>query len=202
MALGRGHSRLLFGPGRSRSCNILLIWLHDTWLPQAAYGPSKCLGRQHCRHSQVLAGQFTHQYPPDLQRRQKRRTPMADLTTDQVVMVVNPQLPRVLWPIAKVTKVHPSDNGTVCLVDINIKRTVRLPSWYHSPRYLKMTRSPEPPNKSKGLYFFYTFMNECRGGCCEFSAVISSCHSKLLQAETVYCSAHAQYVCPITFLCS
>lgn len=94
---GRGHTQLqtlgllLFGPGRSRSCNVLLMWRHNASLPRAAYGPSKLLGCQRWRHSQ--AGQFTHQYLPDIQRCQKRRTPMADLTTDQTVMVVDPQPP-------------------------------------------------------------------------------------------------------------
>ncbi|KAE8278093.1 hypothetical protein D5F01_LYC23850 [Larimichthys crocea] len=108
--------------------NLLLMGRRDASLPQAAYGSSELLGRRRWRHSQVLAdrfwSQFTRQYLPDLQRRQKWRTPTVDLAVDQVVMVVDSQLPRALWPIGKVTKVHPSDDGTVRSADVNIKGAV------------------------------------------------------------------------------
>lgn len=108
--------------------NLLLMGRHDASLPQAAYGSSDLLGRRRWRHSQVLAdrfwSQFTRQYLPDLQRRQRWRTPTVGLAVDQVVMVVDSQLPRALWPIGKVTKVHPSDDGTIRSADVNIKGTV------------------------------------------------------------------------------
>lgn len=103
--------------------NLLLMGRHDASLPQAAYGSNELLGHRRWRHSQVLAdrfwSQFTHQYLPDRQRRQKWRTPTVDLVADQVVIVVDPQLPRVLWPIGKVVKVHLSDDGTVRSADVN-----------------------------------------------------------------------------------
>lgn len=108
--------------------NLLLMGQHDASLPKAACGSSEPLGHCRWRHSQVLAdwfwSQFTRQYLPNLQRRQKWRTPTVDLVVDQVVMVVDPQLPRALWPIGKVVKVHPSDDGTVRLADVNIRGTV------------------------------------------------------------------------------
>lgn len=68
--------------------------------------------------------QFTCQYLPDLQHRQEWRTLTLDLTADQLVMVVDPQFPKALWPIETVAKVHPSDDGTVHSADVDIKGTV------------------------------------------------------------------------------
>ncbi|TKS64949.1 ATP-binding cassette sub-family A member 2 [Collichthys lucidus] len=133
--------------------NLLLMGRRDASLPQAAYGSSELLGRRRWRHSQVLAdwfwSQFTRQYLPNLQRRQKWRTPTFNLAVDQVVMVVDSQLPRALWPIGKVTKVHPSDDGTVRSADIDIKGAV-----YTRPvtKLVLLPKMPEDDTDIRVLY--------------------------------------------------
>ena len=121
---------------------------HDASLPQAAYGSSDLPGCRRWRHSQILSdrfwSQFPRQYLPDLQRRQKWRTPTVDLAADQVVMVVDPQLPRSLWPIGKITKVYPSDDGTVRSADVNIKGTI-----YTRP-VTKLVPLPKMPEDDMG----------------------------------------------------
>lgn len=102
----------------------------DASLPQAVYGDCDLLGRRRWKHSQVLAdhfgAQFTRNYLPNLQLRRKWHTPTPDLTTDQVVMIVDPQLPRALWPVGRVTKVNPSDDGRIRSAEVNIKGTTYI----------------------------------------------------------------------------
>lgn len=105
--------------------NLLLMGRRDSSLPQAVYGSSDLLGRRRWKHSQVLAdhfwGQFTRKYLPSLQLRQKWRTATPDLAVGQVVMVVDPQLPRALWPIGRVTRVIPSNDGKIRAAEVDIK---------------------------------------------------------------------------------
>lgn len=97
----------------------------DSSLPQAVYGSSDLLGRRRWKHSQVLADhfwvQFTRKYLPSLQLRQKCQTSAPDLAVEQVVMVVDSQLPRAQWPIGRVTKVIPSDDGKLRAAEADIK---------------------------------------------------------------------------------
>lgn len=44
-----------------------------------------------------------------------------DLTPDQVVMIIDSQLPKALWPVGRVTKVIPSDDGQIRTAEVNIK---------------------------------------------------------------------------------
>ena len=107
--------------------NLLLMGRRDASLPQAVYGSSDLIGRRRWKHSQVLADhfwlQFTRNYLPNLHHRRKWCTPTPDLTADQVVMVIDPQLPRARWPIGRVTKVIPSDDGRIRAAEVNIKGT-------------------------------------------------------------------------------
>ncbi|KAL3987511.1 hypothetical protein ACER0C_014626 [Sarotherodon galilaeus] len=105
--------------------NLLLMGRRDASLPQAVYSKSDQLGHRRWRHSQVLADhfwvQFTRNYLPNLQLRQKWRIGTPDLTVDRVVMVTDPQLPRALWPVGRVTKVIPSDDGKIRTAEVDIK---------------------------------------------------------------------------------
>ncbi|XP_049326051.1 uncharacterized protein LOC111195703 [Astyanax mexicanus] len=82
--------------------NLLLMGRKDASLPQAVYSPSD-LCRRRWRHSQILAdhfwSNFIRHHLPDLQKLQKWQAETDNLTTDQVVMVVDPQLPRAMWLI-------------------------------------------------------------------------------------------------------
>ncbi|XP_076856690.1 uncharacterized protein LOC143510810 [Brachyhypopomus gauderio] len=108
--------------------NVLLMGRPDGSLPQVVYPKDELLSRRHWRHSQVLAdhfwSSFIRSYLPGLQSRQKWRSTLADLTEDSVVMIVDPQLPRALWPIGRVIKVHPSPDGRIRSADVQVKDRV------------------------------------------------------------------------------
>ncbi|KAM4566949.1 uncharacterized protein PAE49_010403 [Odontesthes bonariensis] len=94
--------------------NLLLMGRRDASLPQALYGPEALLGRRLYRHSQVIAdlfwNQFIRRYLPNLQLRQKWKESSEDLKVGQVVLVMDRQLPRVMWPVGRVSKVITSDD--------------------------------------------------------------------------------------------
>lgn len=105
--------------------NLLLMGRRDASLPQAVYGPSNLLGRRRYRHSQVIADhfwtQFLRNYLPSLQLRQKWQNITPNLAVDQVVLIADSQLPRAQWPVGKVTRVLPSDDGAIRAAEVDIK---------------------------------------------------------------------------------
>ncbi|KAL0147788.1 hypothetical protein M9458_056904 [Cirrhinus mrigala] len=105
--------------------NLLLMGRRDASLPQAVYGPSNLLGRRRYRHSQVIADhfwtQFLRNYLPCLQLRQKWQNITPNLAVDQVVLIADSQLPRAQWPVGKVTRVLPSDDGAIRAAEVDIK---------------------------------------------------------------------------------
>ncbi|KAJ8016407.1 hypothetical protein DPEC_G00006900 [Dallia pectoralis] len=105
--------------------NLLLMGRLDGSLPQVVYPESEILCKRQWRHSQVLSDHFwssyIRHYLPSLQVRQKWHTSPADLKENVVVMLVDPQLPRALWPIGRVIKVHTSADGHVRSAEVEIK---------------------------------------------------------------------------------
>lgn len=105
--------------------NCLLMGRRDTSLPQVVYEGPETLGRRRWRHSQVLADHFwkhflTH-YLPGLQARQKWRTEAAELQVGEVVMIVDNQLPRALWPVGKVVQVFPGADKRIRSAEVAVK---------------------------------------------------------------------------------
>ncbi|MGH0181996.1 UNVERIFIED_CONTAM: hypothetical protein FKN15_010817 [Acipenser sinensis] len=120
--------------------NVLLMGRRDASLPQVIYPSNDLLGRRRWRHSQILAdhfwANFVRHYLPDLQVRQKWHKDCKDLTDDQVVMIVDPQLPRALWPTGKVTETHRGPDGRIRTAKVQVRdrayirpvaRLIRLP---------------------------------------------------------------------------
>ncbi len=105
--------------------NILLMGRRDASLPQVLYADSELLSRRKWKHSQVLADRFwssfIKDYLPSLQGRQKWRQDGTSILRDAVVMVVDPHLPRGLWPIGTVTKILPSPDGRIRVVEVLIE---------------------------------------------------------------------------------
>lgn len=105
--------------------NCFLIGRRDASLPQVVYQESKILSRRRWRHSQLLAEHFWRHflkyYSPSLQARQKWKTEKKSLESGDVVMIVDPQLPRALWPVGRVTQVFPGADGRVRSVSVNVK---------------------------------------------------------------------------------
>lgn len=94
--------------------SLLLMGRHDSSLPQALYDSSNLLTRRQWRHSQVLTVTvFIRHYLLTLQERQKWRIDGKGLAVNQVVLIVDPQLPRALWPVGRVTHTNPGVDGRI-----------------------------------------------------------------------------------------
>ena len=108
--------------------NSLLMGRPDGSLSQVVYPDTEILSRRRCRHSQVLAdhfwSRFIREYLPGLQTRHKWQASPPELLKEAVVLMVDPQLPRALWPIGHVTRVHRSDDGCIRSADVTIKGQV------------------------------------------------------------------------------
>lgn len=104
----------------------------DASLPQAVYTGTEILGRRRWRHSQILAdlfwSRFIRDYLPNLQIRHKWQKDSSKMEEGTVVMIMDPKLPRGLWPVGKITQSMPSKDGRVRTVEVTIdgKRYVRL----------------------------------------------------------------------------
>lgn len=105
--------------------NLLLMGRLDPSLPQAVYDDAEPLSRRRWRHSQVLADQFwahfIRRYLPTLQTRSKWHKDPAQLQVGTIVMVMDPQLPRALWPVGRVTSVLPGNDGRVRVAEVQVK---------------------------------------------------------------------------------
>lgn len=102
-----------------------LIGCRDASLPQVVYQESEILSRRRWRHSQLLAEHFWRHffkyYSPGLQARQKWKTEKRSLESGNVVMIVDPQLPRALWPVGRITQVFPGADGRVRTANVDVK---------------------------------------------------------------------------------
>ncbi|KAJ8391399.1 hypothetical protein AAFF_G00090290 [Aldrovandia affinis] len=113
--------------------NCLLLGRWDASLPQVGYDGPEILGRRRWRDSQIMADHFwkyfIKHYLPGLQARQKWRTEAAaDLQVGDIVMIIDNQLPRVLWPVGKVTQVFPGADNQVGSTEMLVKdRTYTRP---------------------------------------------------------------------------
>lgn len=105
--------------------NLLLMGRRDASLPQVLYDSNNLLGRRRWRHSQVLADNFwtafIRHHLPSLQDRQKWRKDGKELTVGQVVLIVDPQLPRALWPVGTVSETLPGADGKIRTVRVKVK---------------------------------------------------------------------------------
>lgn len=77
------------------------------------------------RHSQVLTDSFwltfIQQYLPSLQGRSKCQAEEKQLTLDKMVLIVDPQLPWTLWPVARVVNTHSWVDGHIQSGTIKVK---------------------------------------------------------------------------------
>ncbi|KAL7841401.1 hypothetical protein SRHO_G00250920 [Serrasalmus rhombeus] len=113
--------------------NLLLMGRLDSALPQVIYPQSVKFSQRKWRHAQVLADQFwsafIRHYLPSLQARVKWFKSSPGIPVGVVVLVVDPQQPRVQWPIGKIVKVHPSRDGHNVPHLLVTSGTVDLSAW-------------------------------------------------------------------------
>lgn len=112
--------------------NCLLMGRPDGSLPQVVYPRDELLSQRRWKHTQVMTdhfwARFIRLYLPGLQLRQKWQSSSADVTEGSVAMIVDPQLPRAMWPIGRIVKVHPSLDGHVRSADVKVRdRTYTRP---------------------------------------------------------------------------
>ena len=104
--------------------NHLLMGRPSSSLPPVVYPQSELLSRKRWRQSQILTdhfwSRFVRYYLPSLQPRQKWQKSTDNLAVDTVVMMADPQLPRALWSIGRVTKVNPGADGKVRSAEVKI----------------------------------------------------------------------------------
>ncbi len=105
--------------------NILLMGRRDASLPHVAYQDSELLSRRRWRHSQLLADHFwmhfIRNYLPSLQTRQKWMSETDNLLIGKTVMIVDPQLPRAVWPVGRIVQVFPGKDNRVRSAEIKVK---------------------------------------------------------------------------------
>ncbi|XP_039531977.1 uncharacterized protein LOC120482073 [Pimephales promelas] len=110
--------------------NLLLMGRHDASLPQVLYDSDELLGKRRWRHSQVLADQFwtafIRFYLPELQGRQKWRSDGKEMAVGQVVLVIDNQLPRALWPVGIVTETCPGADGRIRTAKVQVKGKIYM----------------------------------------------------------------------------
>lgn len=99
----------------------------DAALPHVVYAPAG-MGQRRWRHCQTLVDQFwlqfTRNYLPNLQTRQKWQRSSKNIAVDSVVLIIDPSLPRAQWPIGKVVKAFASQDGCIRTADVMVKGMV------------------------------------------------------------------------------
>ena len=102
--------------------------------------------RRRWRRLQQLNAEFwrrwLREYLPTLQGRQKWTTPTGNLRIGETVLVVDQDVSRGSWPLARVTKANPGSDGLVRVVDVKTaKGTYKRPvtkdsSWTREAGYV------------------------------------------------------------------
>lgn len=124
-------------------------------LPQVVYPESEQLSRRRWRHTQVLTDQFwrtfIRHYLPALQTYTKWQKDTPKLEPGFVAMIVDPQLPRALWPIGCITKVIPGTDGRIRIAEIQVNaRNYNRPVAHVVPLPAISEMAPETTSASQG----------------------------------------------------
>lgn len=104
--------------------NCLLMGRPDASLPLTIYPQSELVSRRRWRHSQILADQFwkcfLKFYLPGLQNRQKWQKDSVDIQLGTTVLIIDPQLPRALWPVGQVKEIIPGADTKVRIARVKV----------------------------------------------------------------------------------
>ena len=90
--------------------NHMLLLREGTTLPPGVFSREDNYTRKRWRQVQYLSNIFwsrwTKEYLPLLQQRQRWVKPQKNLAVDDVVLVLDPKLPRGMWPLGRVLEVY------------------------------------------------------------------------------------------------
>ena len=108
--------------------NHLLLLRSGADLPLGHFTKTDLYVRKRWRRVQYLVDQFwirwVREYLPLLQIRSKWITPQRNFEVDDVVLIVDEQSPRNLWPMARVTEVYPNKDGLIRRVQVQTKNRI------------------------------------------------------------------------------
>ena len=97
-------------------------------LPTGNFDEADLYSRKTWRQSQVLSDHFwkrwLHEYLPTLQQRQKWLRPQRNLAVNDLVMLVDENVPRGHWLLGRVTKVFPGRDGLVRVAEVKTKTNI------------------------------------------------------------------------------
>lgn len=96
---------------------MLLLLKQNKCLPAGTFCKSDCYPRRWFKQAGFLSDQFwkrwTREYLPALQTRQIWQKPIRNVAVNDLVLMVEDNVPRGRWPLAIVTEVKTSDDGHV-----------------------------------------------------------------------------------------
>ena len=104
---------------------LLLLRSNSSFPPGVFVGAdkySKCWRRAQCL-ANAFWRRWAREYLPTLQERQKWQKPRRNLQVQDLVLVVNNNVPRGQWPMALVEGVHQDRDGTVRQVTVRTATT-------------------------------------------------------------------------------
>ena len=105
--------------------NHILYGLHRNWGYVADTSCRDITSRKKWRQVQALRNyfwdQWRKQYLPTLTQRRKWQKTLPDLTPGQLVLSEDDTQRRKSWPLARVIKVHPGDDGVVRTAEVRTK---------------------------------------------------------------------------------
>ncbi len=97
-------------------------------LPTGNFDEADLYSRKTWRQSQDLSDHFwkrwLHEYLPTLQQRQKWLRPQRNLAVNDLVILVDENVPRGHWLLGRVTKVFPGRDGLVRVAEVKTKTNI------------------------------------------------------------------------------
>ena len=108
--------------------NHILIGLHRSWASIEGTDATDITSRKQWKQVQALRAMFwtrwTKEYLPSLTKRPCWRKGIPNLTVGELVLVVDEDLKRGKWPLARVTRVMPGADGVVRVAEVKTKSGV------------------------------------------------------------------------------
>ena len=105
--------------------NHILLGRHRNWASIADTSAADISSRKQWRQVQALRAIFwerwVKEYLPSLTKRSRWKTKKPNYTIGELVLMQDDSVKRNHWPLARVVKVNPSDDGVVRTVEVRTK---------------------------------------------------------------------------------